>query len=110
MTASIVGVGIIAGEVFVGRAVEVDSIPGTSVAVQAARRKATMMSFFIEGNYMLHVVARRSEATTKQSPLTITYSSPNFLSKQEIASPAARNDMNLYGVAPTKLSAYNASS
>jgi hypothetical protein len=53
IVASIVEVRITIGGVLVGRAVDVDSITGTSVAVQAVRRtRRIAMGLFIEGNYM----------------------------------------------------------
>jgi hypothetical protein len=84
-----VTVGGIVGEttarVFVGSGIEVGSITGAGVGAQAvSRKKATTMRFFIEGNYMvflLHVIMRSTH--------------PNEM---------------YYGVAPTKLGAYNASS
>ena len=57
---SVVEVGLIVGGGVVRRAVAVDSVTGTFVAVQAVRnRNATMIHLFIASNYMLvHVIAR----------------------------------------------------
>ena len=73
--------GSMAGRVLVGSGVPVVATAGVDVHAVRKTRAATM-SFFMAGNYM-----------------TVN-----------VAANAPRNDMRRYGVAPTKLNAYNASS
>ena len=109
--ASIVDVGITVGGVSVdverGIGVEVNSTTGAGAAVQAPSRKTATMSFFIAGNYMslaLPVVA---------SQATFSFLHPaeilprRFDGRTDEHCPSAPKT---YGVAPTKLSAYKASS
>lgn len=116
--------------VFVGSGIEVGSITGACVRAQAVRKiKATTMKFFITSNYMsVHVVAKRSTSTRvsvnsaiMQHPVTQKgFGCERILLKRRLLACAAcstresrrfaaRNDTG-YGVAPTKLSAYSASS
>jgi hypothetical protein len=99
----IVSIGAVAetaGRVFVGSDIEVGSITGAGVGVQAvSRKKATTIRFFIEGNYMvflLHGVARRNGATTKQSPVTQKGldCERSLLKRRLLCLFAARNDMH----------------
>src|SRR5215207_4134401 len=108
-----VDVELTVGGMLVGNGVAVDSITGTRVAVQAERRReARTMKFFIEANYM----SLRGEAKRQQIHLLLKVV-PSSLRLSLPLRPRDRSTLSLrsarakrYGAAPTKFSAYNASS
>lgn len=96
---STVELGIAVEGILVGNGVDVDSIAETSLAVQAVRRKRkTIMNFF-----MIAILAQAAVCIASLWDPGGNYSSV----------PAPRTALRafmFYGVAPTKFSAYSASS
>jgi len=105
--AASVEVGMAVGGTIAAEGVAVDRVTGAPVVVQAVRRsKETMMNFFIMNNYM-SLRARKAKQTTPR--ISLLSDQVALLTALACGASVARNDMG-YGVAPTKFSAYNASS
>ena len=103
MIVSAVEVGIAVGGIVVGNGVDLDSVAGIFVVVQAVRRnKETMMNFF-----MMAIICQCDRFALSGAVGAVE---ARQLIVLRLRCAPLRTKVFCYGVAPTKLSAYNASS